>query len=186
MATSLMRRNGVGSLNPWRWFDEMERQMWDWANTPTGFTPVSRLLGESRVYTPPADIYETNDDLLVAVSVPGIDPSKVNVQVHNGTLTVSGEQKPLVTPSQETPVTQHFAGTPRYGNFSFSFTLPCEVESERAEAIYQDGILRLRFPKAQAAKPVRISVNVQNTAPTIETSAPDQIEAKTVNRKKTQ
>jgi HSP20 family protein len=184
MATSLMRRNGVGMLNPWRLFDEMERQMWDWTPTPSGLTPVSRLLGEARTYTPPADIYETTDDLLVAVSIPGIDASKINVQVHNGTLTVSGEQKPLVTPSQETPVTQHFAGIPRYGSFSFSFALPCEVESDRAEAVYHDGILRLRFPKVQAAKPVRIAVNVQNTTPTIETNEPTQIEAKATNRKK--
>src|SRR5215217_4284332 len=98
MATSLMRRNGVGNLNPWRVFDEMERQMWDWANTPTGFTPMSRLFGETnaRNYTAPADVYETQDDILVAVSLPGIDASKVNVEVHNGTLTISGEQQPLV------------------------------------------------------------------------------------------
>ena len=168
MATSLIRRPRVGALNPWRMMEEMENRMWDWMNTPTGFTPVSRLFGEAHSYVPPVDIYETRDDVLVAASLPGINVGSIQLEVKEGYVSLSGEQQPTFAPEQATEVTAHLAGIPRYGRFSFRFALPCEVEHERAEAVYRDGVLRVRFPKAQAARPVSIPIRLEGMSPAIE------------------
>lgn len=177
MSTSLMGR-GYNTVNPWRVFDEMERQMWDWMSTPSTLTPLNRLFGNSTTYVPPIDVYETNDDVLVAASLPGIDPNQVNVQVQETIVTVSGEQTPVFVPAEGTTYKQHLAGIRQLGKFEFRFTLPVEVLSDQAQAVYQDGILRLRFPKTPSAKPTRIAVNVGAGPQTIETRSPEQIEAK--------
>lgn len=172
MATLLVRSDRNSTLNPWRLLDEMERQMWDWMATPFGFTPLSRLWDRDAEYVPPVDLYETADDVLVTASLPGIDRSKVNIEYRDGTVTVSGEQRAPMPEGDQ--VTAHYTAIPRYGRFSFTFTLPCEVQGDKAEARYEDGILRIRFPKAEHAKSVRIPVTV---APAIEGKAHKKIEA---------
>jgi HSP20 family protein len=184
MSTSLMRRNRFDVWNPWRTLEELESRMWDWMSTPTGFTPMNRLLGETSSYVPPVDVYEVGDDLFVAASLPGIDPSKVEVQVQNGVLSISGEQTPLQpqqngAETEQPQVRTHIAGIPRFGQFSFRFSLPYEVDVETSSAVYQDGILRIRFPKPEQAKPRRISVAVQPSEQTAVGAAPTkQIEAR--------
>jgi HSP20 family protein len=185
MSTSLLRRNRFDVWNPVKallTLEELESRMWDWMSTPTGFTPMSRLFGETASYVPPVDVYEVGDELLVAASLPGIDPSKVEVQVQNGYLTISGEQTPLAPANGEqsegTQVRTHIAGIPRYGSFSFRLALPFEVNAESAEAAYQDGILRIKFAKPEHAKPKRITVNVNQA---VTASPARQIEE---NRKK--
>jgi HSP20 family protein len=187
MSTSLIRRNGVGTLNPFRMIEDMERQVWNSLADPFALPQWGRAVAAAPTFTPPADVYETGEDILVAASLPGIDASNVSVEVHNGNLTISGEQKPHFTPEQEKQVKQHYLGIPRYGRFSFTFALPCEVDSDRAEAGYQDGILRIRLPKHPTAKPVRVNVAWQNSEPTPVGKPDAQIEAQAAkSRKKTE
>jgi len=168
MATTLTRRTDGGTLSPWRVFDELEHRMWDWFNTPLGLTPLSRMLEERVTFMPPVNIYETADDVFVAASLPGIDASKVNVQVENGYLKVTGEQKPIVPADEKTEYTTHCEGIRHYGQFSFTLSLPWEVNAENADAQYEDGILRIRFPKALSARPVRIPVSAGKQPATLE------------------
>ncbi|HSV73763.1 MAG TPA: Hsp20/alpha crystallin family protein [Chthonomonadales bacterium] len=173
MTDIVRRRNAVPSLDPWRMMEDMERRMWDWMSAPGGLAPLGRLAGEARPYGPPVDIYETPDHVLVAASLPGIDPGKVDVQFQSGSVTISGEQRAEFAGNAENVVT-HMRGIPRFGSFGFTFTLPCDVVSDRAEARYQDGILRISFPKAQHARPQRIAVDVTGSAPAI--AVQEQIE----------
>lgn len=160
MSTSLIRRNGVGTLDPWRFMETMERDLWNWASAPFDLRALNRQVTGAPSFNPPIDVYETPDDVLVAASLPGIDVESVNVQVIENRVTISGRQKPLLAPESAAQVTQHLAGIPRYGQFEFWFTLPAAVETEQAQAQYADGILRVRFPKPASAKPTRIPVTI--------------------------
>lgn len=152
MATSLMRRSLFTTMDP-TW-----SRMWDWFTTPAGLTPLSRLLGDNGSYIPPVDIYETRDEVVVAASLPGLDAEKVNIEVKDDMLTISGEQQSVLCFNEEENATLHLAGIPRYGRFQFSFRLPAPVDSGQAQAKYRDGVLCVRFLKAQSARAVRIPV----------------------------
>ena len=187
MSTSLMRRNRfdvwnpVSTASPWRALEELQSRMWDWMTTPTGITPMSRLFNETAAYVPPVDVYEVADELFVAANLPGIDPSKIDLQVQSGCLTISGEQNPVIPESgngnEGTQVRTHLAGIPRYGRFSFRLALPFEVNADSANATYQDGLLRIRFSKPEHVKAKRISINVQPADQAISPAPAAQIEA---------
>lgn len=180
MTTSLMRRDSVGFLNPWRLMEEMENRLWDWMNTPFGYTPLSRLLNEVPAYIPPVDIIETPEKLVIVASLPGIDPNNINVQVQQGHVTISGEQLESYTPAQNEQVTWHATGIPRHGRFSFRFRLPCEVDTDSAQALYRDGLLRVTFTKTH--KP--ITINVQVEAPAVAARSSKQIAAEAAGKSK--
>ena len=90
MATSLMRRNPFGALDP------VASRMWDWFATPSGYTPMSKIFGETDSFVPPVDICETAEEVVVAASLPGLDVDKVDIQVLQDQLTLSGEQRPIL------------------------------------------------------------------------------------------
>ena len=153
MATSQMRRNPFGAT------DLVQSRMWDWFTTPTEHTPMSKLFGEVNAFVPPVDLYETQEEVILAASLPGLDVNKVDIQVLEDQLTFSGEQKSLLCFEPEENATQHMRGIPRFGRFSFTFNLPCPVEPEQSQAKYENGLLCVRFLKLQKAQPVRIRIN---------------------------
>jgi HSP20 family protein len=105
---------------------------------------------------PAYDLYETEDGLTFRFAAPGIRPEDVDVTVTKGVLTVKGAYP---APAEEsTGWVWHVRGLPRGGQFSYSFRLPATVDSERAEATFEHGVLTLTLPKAEAAKPKRIEI----------------------------
>ena len=105
-------------------------------------------------FTPRVDIYETDNDLVLQADLPGIDPKQIDVRVENNMLTIRGERcfEPKV--KQE-----NFHRLERsYGTFSRSFTLATAVDSEKIQANYKNGVLRITLPKAEQAKPKRIQI----------------------------
>lgn len=108
---------------------------------------------EGRSYIPQVDIYETKDGLWLWADMPGVDESSLNVHLDNGVLTIEGQ----------VDVTQYENTTPLYteynvGNYVRRFTLSNDVDSDRIVARMQHGVLALEIPKAERAKPRRISV----------------------------
>jgi HSP20 family protein len=108
---------------------------------------------EGRSYVPQVDIYETKEGLWLWADMPGVDESSLNVHLDNGVLTIEGQVD--VTPYEDT--------TPLYteynvGNYVRRFTLSNDVDSDRIVARMQHGVLALEIPKAERAKPRRISV----------------------------
>jgi HSP20 family protein len=176
--TSLLRRNGFGAWDPWRLLEETEARMRDWVETPVGFTPIHRVFGENRSYVPPMDVYETENEVFVFASLPGIDANTVEVKAQNGTLIVSGDQTPVFPEGHEKSVRAHLTGIPRYGKFNFAVTLPMELDWQSAEARYQEGLLRIRFNKPEQAKPIRIPLNTVQDASVISTIDQPRIEGK--------
>jgi HSP20 family protein len=105
-------------------------------------------------WVPLADIYETDNDLVVRCELPGVDPKAVDVRVENNVLTIRGERQfdPTVQPEN-----YHRLERP-YGTFTRSFTLPAMIDSDKIRAEYRDGILHLMLPKSEKAKPRRIQI----------------------------
>ena len=168
MTTSVMRRNPFGAVDP------VVSRMWDWFTTPAGYTPISKAFGETDSFVPPVDIYETAEEIVVAASLPGLDLEKLDIQVLSEQLTLSGEQRPVVCFDGDENATPVFNGITRYGKFSFGFRLPAAVDANQTQAKYENGLLCMRFLKAQSSRPVR--VQVQGDAQQQITASPTAVE----------
>ncbi|HZQ55394.1 MAG TPA: Hsp20/alpha crystallin family protein [Bryobacteraceae bacterium] len=119
---------------------------------------LSRLFSEpaSRPWTPPVDIYETENELVLKADVPDIDPKDVGIQLENGTLTLKGERK-----FEEQKNGRGFHRIERsYGKFVRAFSLPETVDGDKVKADYKNGVLTITLPKKEVAKPRTINVEV--------------------------
>ena len=110
--------------------------------------------GQRAMWAPALDIAERKDAYLVSVEVPGMKPEDLDVTLENGLLTVQGERRF----EQEATDKQWHRVERRYGRFRRSITLPSQVQADAIEASFEDGVLNVRVPKAEEAKPKRIEV----------------------------
>ena len=102
------------------------------------------------------DLYQTDNDVVVEASIPGIDPEDINISVAGEVLTIKGEVKQ----EKETKEADYHIKERRYGSFSRSITLPTQIVAEKAAADFKNGILKLTLPKAEDVKPKTITVKV--------------------------
>jgi HSP20 family protein len=110
--------------------------------------------GMAGAWMPALDIYETKDKFVVTVELPGLDPADVDVSVEDSTLTISGERKFY----QEVDEDSFHRVERRYGAFARSLALPQTANAERIEASFDRGVLTIEVPKAEEAKPKKISI----------------------------
>ncbi len=106
-------------------------------------------------WTPALDLYQTADDIVAVVELPGLRKENIELSLHDGILSISGERK------EEAPEAGQAARSERSsGKFRRSISLPTRVNSEKVNASYRDGILTVTLPKAEEVKPKQIQVNV--------------------------
>ena len=105
-------------------------------------------------WTPPVDVYETDDALVLIAELPGVYKDDVSIEVHSNTLLLRGERKPEAAVQDE----RYYRRECAYGPFQRSFVLPTMVDQDKVQATYHDGILELHLPKSEAAKPKRIAI----------------------------
>ena len=107
-------------------------------------------------WAPALDAFEDKDKYVVSLEIPGMKKEDINVTVHDGVLTVSGERK-VEKSANEGAVhrSERF-----YGKFSRSVSLPSAVRADKVGAAYRDGVLTVEIPKAEEAKPRQIEVKV--------------------------
>ena len=112
----------------------------------------------ARGWVPPVDIYETDDhEVVLKAEVPEMKREDIDVTFENGVLTLKGERKF----EQEANRDRYQRLERRYGSFSRSFTLPNTIDASRISAAYKDGVLTIRLPQREEAKPKQIAVNVE-------------------------
>lgn len=138
----------------------------------SGFDPVSGLLGlqrelervfekpfgidlgpSGRGVFPPVNVFADRDGYFVKLEVPGIAPENVSIEAHGRTLTVSGKREDVSR--AEGSFHRRERGS---GQFSRSLQLPADVDLTRAEASCKHGILTIRVPKKEEAKPRQIAI----------------------------
>ena len=103
---------------------------------------------------PPVNVFRyQSGDVVIRAELPGLSPEDINVSCEQRRLTISGERKPASAENG-----YHRRERP-YGKFSRSFQLPADLDIDRAEAKFSQGVMTLRIPQAAAAKPRQISVH---------------------------
>jgi HSP20 family protein len=137
-----------GNRGPWgirpSSFDEMLKNMDWWDEENDAVRGVA------------ADVYETDDEVVVKMAVPGVKPGDISINVTGDVLTISGESRE----EKETKKRDYYQKQLRHGSFSQTITLPVSVESDKAEAQFNHGILEVVLPKAEDVKPKQIQIKV--------------------------
>ena len=114
-------------------------------------------LMSSGSWVPPVDIYQDGDhELVLKAELPDMAREDISLTIEDGTLTITGEKKF----SGEVKEEQYHRIERRYGTFSRSFSLPPTVDPAKVAAEYKNGVLTVRLPLREEAKPRQIQVNV--------------------------
>ncbi|GAB5603063.1 Hsp20/alpha crystallin family protein [Thermus sp. FJN-A] len=107
-------------------------------------------------YVAPADLYETDEALILEMAVPGLAPEDLEVSLEGNKLTVRGQVKPV----EEPKVRRYYLQEVPHGSFVRTFSLPVEVDASQAKAEFRHGVLRLTMPKVAEARAKRIPIEV--------------------------
>ena len=110
--------------------------------------------GGSPVFAPPADIYETKNDVQLYLDMSGADPATLDVMLDRRILAVSAHSKPW-QPQGYVLIAAEY----QEGNYARSFVLSDNLDGDKIEANFRDGVLRLRVPKSAPSPTKKISVN---------------------------
>jgi HSP20 family protein len=136
---------------------------------------MSRLVnglfeGSGRVtqsWVPTLDAWETDDALVYAFDLPGIPQDKISVEVEDGALTVTAERERSMEVSEE----RFHRFERRFGTFTRTVGLPQGVSEDAIAASYNHGVLEIRVPKPEAAKPKKIEIGFETAPTTIDGTA---------------
>ncbi len=108
------------------------------------------------MWTPAVDIYENTDSVVVKAELPGVEKDQISVEVKDGILSLRGERKF----EKEIKEESYHRIERMYGSFQRSFSLPVSVDQEKVTAKFKDGVLEVKLPKKEQAKPKQIKVDV--------------------------
>tara|TARA_B100000809_G_scaffold266231_1_gene327964 strand:- start:3644 stop:4081 length:438 start_codon:yes stop_codon:yes gene_type:complete len=139
---SLTRWDPFGGLNSLQYeLDRVFGRSWDGLSSDS-----------SRTWVPATEITSDEEGCTVQMALPGVDPKRVDVEVAENVLTVKGERKTKT--NNENSYVSEFG----QGSFTRSFRLPNNIDAEKVAANFEHGMLELRLPLVEAAKPRRITV----------------------------
>lgn len=135
----------------WRpmWDTDMDRFFEDWPAVP------EKAMG----FTPAVDVYQDKDNVIVETPLAGVDPEKVSVSVENDVLKIEGQSGH----QSEVDEKNYYRKEVRYGSFYRVVALPTHVKGDKAQANFENGMLKIVIPKAQEVKPKTIKVSVKKT-----------------------
>ncbi|HET6567828.1 MAG TPA: Hsp20/alpha crystallin family protein [Rhodothermales bacterium] len=142
-------------FSPARDFARLQREIDDLFNSFLPAQADGNGTDRNAVWSPRADFVETSDAYVVHYDVPGMNRDDLEINFHDGMLTVSGERA-FESKEEE----QNLVRVERHhGRFFRSFAIPKQVDPENIQANYENGVLTVRLPKAEESKPRRISVS---------------------------
>lgn len=104
--------------------------------------------GNRMINMPAVNIVEQKDQYLVSLAVPGLKKDDFKIDVDGNMLTISSEKEESKEEKEKTFTRKEY----NYSSFSRSFTLPEEINKERIEAIYEEGVLKISLPRKEEAK----------------------------------
>ena len=141
--------------------DEMER-MFDrfWTNPMADFERQEPWFGDSSqaMFEPKLDVTEDENFLRVTIEMPGVEMKDIDVQIQDGVMTISGEkQRDEVHEEEACYQTER-----SYGSFRRAIPLPAEVETGKAEAKFDKGVLTVKLPKTQEAKQLATKIPIKS------------------------
>ncbi|HSJ06375.1 MAG TPA: Hsp20/alpha crystallin family protein [Longimicrobiales bacterium] len=150
------RHSALGALlDVSREMDRLVNRGWEGAESPNGW-PL------------PTEVVETDDEIRFDLEAPGFRVEDIEITLENNVLTIAGEKR--MEQTEERKETDYRLFERRYGRFQRSFTVPPTVRGDECQARYENGVLTVRLPKREEAKPRRIHVDVGSGARQIETA----------------
>lgn len=146
---------------------QRRHDLWDWSafdqllNLRNEFNrffeaPFGQLTRSSEFFNgwaPALDLYEDKDNLIVKAELPGLKRDDIEIALHEGVLSISGERKHEAQHQGNVSRSERF-----FGRFQRAVSLPKHVDAHNVTATYRDGILTVTLPKAEEAKPKQIQV----------------------------
>ena len=144
-------------LSPFREMEDMERRMEDIIGRPLYPLAWRRLPVEEREWTPAVEVFEKEDQFVVKAELPGMKEDDIDISVVGDTLTIKGERKAESEVKEE----DYYCCERSYGSFYRSVALPSNVNAEKIEASYKEGILEINLPKVPEVKPKKIAISTK-------------------------
>ncbi len=115
--------------------------------------------GQGAGLAPMVNVYETGDAIVVEAAIPGMKPEDIDISITGDVLTIKGETRH--EPKKEDGKTSYHRQEWRYASFERSLSLPVQVNADRAQTEYENGVLTLTLPKAEAAKAKRLQIKTK-------------------------
>ena len=109
----------------------------------------------SRMLAPAMDVSETENGLTISAELPGLAKKDVKITIENGVLTLSGEKSSVKTEEKK----DFHCVERRFGTFHRQVSLPTQVDPDRAQASFENGVLTIEIPKLEAAKPKQLEID---------------------------
>ena len=119
-----------------------------------GWTHPHYYVEAGEGWMPPSDIAETENEYVVSAELPGIDMKGMDISYSNGVLTIKGEKKKESSEGECCHCAERYSGA-----FERSFRIPGKVDSDKIDATYKDGILKVVVPKSEESVPKKIEVH---------------------------
>jgi HSP20 family protein len=101
------------------------------------------------------DVYQSEDAIVIQAVLPGVEPDDVDISITGETVTIKGEVKK----EEEIKEENYLLKERQYGSYSRTLQMPIQVQGDKAEAMFENGLLTLTLPKAEAVKPKQIKVS---------------------------
>jgi len=152
-------RPGWGII-PWRPFRELEaleQRFDDIFGRPFLPSIWRRIPIEERGWAPAIEVFEKEDKFVVKADVPGIKTEDIDISVVGDILTIKGEKKAETEVKEE----DYYCCERSYGSFYRSIALPSNIDANKIEANYEDGVLEVSLPKAPEVKPKKVAVSAK-------------------------
>lgn len=128
--------------------ESMARQLWEsW----------SPLAGRANFVMPAVDMYEEKDELVVKAELPGMKKADLDISLEGDMLTIKAEKKQDTVAEDAT----YYTSERHFGEYSRSMLLSSHVNAEQVAATFKNGLLEIRLPKAEEAKPKHIDVKIR-------------------------
>ena len=125
----------------------------DFMNLQLPFFPMEKA--GTNQWSPALDVFDDKDTFTVTLEAPGLKKEDFEISWHDGVLSIAGERK-----EQNSCERTCFRRERFYGRFSRSVSLPADVQADKINAAYKDGVLTVTLPKAEQAKPKQIEVSI--------------------------
>ena len=145
-------------LRRWEPFPHIHRYGHSFPRMAQGF-PATSDGGHEVRWRLPIDVFEEGENLVFRASVPGVKPEDIEVTIEDGILTIRGQ----TSGENEARESGYFMKERRTGSFQRSLRLPDSFDAEKAESVYENGVLTVRFPKAEEKRAKRVEVTVSKS-----------------------
>ena len=145
----------VVKWNPWRemgTFSDSVNRLFDGTLFPASWLSEDSGL---RNWRPVVDIFDNDEKIVIKAELPGVDKKDIHVDVKDGILTLSGER----SYENEVKEENYHRKERAFGKFHRSFALPDGLNSDKIDADYKDGVLKVEIPKPEEKKPKKIAVH---------------------------